>query len=148
MPSPVAAEHSEYESVPLRKADLRQKLESNFPLDALLPELRVENVLTDYEHKQLVPTPLTLLMRNRNFLDYLAVKDPSAISSTLSILGHPRHQEYQYLGELLKELYDYVKDEGEGMHGKASHVLQQDMESTNGDKEVNTFVYDIPMMKG
>ena len=144
----MAAEHSERESVPQRKADLRQKLESSFPLDALLLELRAENVLTDYEHEQLVPTPLTLSVRNRNFLDYLAGKDPSAISSTLSILGHPRHQEYQYLGELLKELYNYVEDEGEGMHGKASDVPQQDMESTNGDEEVNTFVYCFPLMMG
>ena len=114
----MAPERSEHESVPQRKADLRRKLESSFPLDALLPALHAENVLTDHELEQLVPTPLTLLVRNRIFLDYLAVKDPVAIGCTLSILSRSELQECQYIMDMFKELFDYKADEGEGMHRK------------------------------
>ena len=92
-------------SVHSETTDLRQRLESSFPLDALLPALHDENVLTDYEFKQLLPTPQTAVVeRNRNFLEYLANKDPSATEKTLSILYRHECESYGYFGEMLRQL--------------------------------------------
>ena len=125
-------------SVHSERADLRQRLESSFPLDALLRTLHEENVLTDYELEQLLPTPQTALVdRNRNFLNCLANKDPTAVSDTLSILLRPEYEPYGYFGEMLRQLFG-VEEEGEGMRGKTSRKPQQGGERGSGAKEVST----------
>ena len=108
----MAAEDVGIESTPKRprlsadhavESDLRRRLESSFPLDALLPELHTRNVLTDDEFTQLLPTPQsTLVDRNRKFLDYLANKDHSAVSDTLSVLFRHQYEPYGYFGEMLR----------------------------------------------
>ena len=121
-------------------ADLRQRLESSFPLDALLRTLNEENVLTDYEFKQLFPIPqmqCTLVDRNRKFLDYLAKKDPTAVSDTLSILLRPEYEPYGYFGEMLRQLFGVEEKEGEGMRGKTSRKPQHGGEHGSGAKEVS-----------
>ena len=126
-------------SVHSESADLRQRLESSFPLDALLRTLHEENVLTDYEFKQLFPIPqCTLVDRNRKFLDYLANKDPTAVSDTLSILLRPEYEPYEYLGEMLRQLFGVEGKEGEGMRRKTSRKPQQGGERGSGAKKVST----------
>ena len=117
-------------------SDSRQKFISGFPLDAFLPTLHAENVLTDYEYNQLVPTPLTLVVRNRNFLDYLGSKEPSILRHTLSILSRSEHEEYQYFVEMLKELHDHEKDEEEGMGKHFGGTPQLGDEDSSSPKEV------------
>ena len=106
----MAAEDVGIESAPKRprlladhdvESDLRRRLESNFPLDALLPELHTKNILTDYEFTQLLPTPQSAVMyRNRKFLDYLDSKGPLAVSDTLSVLFRYQYGAYGYFGEM------------------------------------------------
>ena len=120
-------------------SNLRQRLEASFPLDALLPELHAKNVVTDYEFTQLLPTPQSALMdRNRKFLDYLAHKNPSAVSDTLSVLFRHEYETYGYFGEMLRQLFDAEGKEGEGMRGRTSRGPQQGEEGGSGAKEVST----------
>ena len=120
-------------------ADLREWFESSFPLDALLPVLLVENVLTVKELVQLHPTSQSdLADRNRKFLEYLANKDPSAISNTLSVLFRPEYQTYRSFGENLRQLFGVEGKEGEGTRGKTSRKPQQGGERGSGAKEVST----------
>ena len=126
-------------SVDSETTDLRQRLETSFPLDALLPALHEENVLTDYELEQLLPTPQTAVVdRNRNFLEYLANKDPSATEKTLSVLYRHECESYGYFGEMLRQLFGVDGKEGEGMRGKTSRKPQQGGERSSGAKEVST----------
>ena len=119
--------------------DLRRRLESSFPLDALLPELHTKNVLTDYEFTQLLPTPQSAVVdRNRKFLDYLANKGPSAVSDTLSVLSLPEYEAYGHFGEMLREVFGAEGEEGEGMRGKTSRKPQQGGKRVSGAKEVST----------
>ena len=144
----MAAEDVGLESAPKRprlsadhteNSNLRQKLESSFPLDAFLPELHTNNVLTDYEFTQLLPTPQSAVVdRNRKFLDYLANKGPSAISDTLSVLFRHQYEAYGYFGEMLREVFGAEGKEGEGMRGKTSRKPQQGGERGSGAKEVST----------
>ena len=121
------------------QSDLRRRLESSFPLDALLPELHTRNVLTDDEFTQLIPTPQsTLVDRNRKFLDYLANKGPSCVSDTLSVLFRHQYEAYGYFGEMLREVFGAEGKEGEGMRGKTSRKPQQGGERGSGAKEVST----------
>ena len=125
-------------SVHSETADLRQRLESSFPLDALLPTLHLENVLTDYEFNQLLPTPQSALVhRNRRFLDYLGNKDPSTISDTLSVLFRPEYETYGYFGEMLRQLFGVEGKEREGMRENTSHKPQPKWERGRGAKEVS-----------
>ena len=118
--------------------DLRRRLESSFPLDALLPELHAKSVLTDDEFTQLLPTPQSALVdRNRKFLDYLANKGPSAVSDTLSVLFRHQYEAYGYFGEMLREVLGAEGEEGEGMRGKTSRKPQQGGERGSGAKEVS-----------
>ena len=134
----MAAEYHGVESVHSGRADLRQKLESNFLLDAFLPVLYLENVLTDYEFKQLFPIPQPALVdRNRKFLDYLANKDPTTVSDTLSILFRPEYEPYGYFGEMLQQLFDVDRKREEGMRRKTSRKPQQGGERGSGAKEVS-----------
>ena len=127
------------ESVCTENSNLRQKLESSFPLDALLPELHARNVLTDYEFTQLLPTPQSALVdRNRKFLHYLANKGPSAVSDTLSVLFHHQYEAYGHFGEMLREVFGAEGEEGEGIRGKTSRKPQQGGERGSGTKEVST----------
>ena len=127
------------ESVCTENSNLRQKLESSFPLDALLPELHARNVLTDYEFTQLLPTPQSALVdRNRKFLHYLANKGPSAVSDTLSVLFRHQYDAYGYFGEMLREVFGAEGEEGEGMREKTSRKPQQGGERGSGAKEVST----------
>ena len=99
-------------AVDTERSDLRQRLESSFPLDAFLRELHAKNVLTDYEFEQLCPTPQSdVVDRNRKFLDYLANKDPSAVSDTLSVLSSHK---YEAFGEMLRQLFG-AEGGGEGI---------------------------------
>ena len=121
------------------QSDLRRRLESSFPLDALMPELHAKNVLTDYEFTVLLPTPQsTLVDRNRKFLDYLANKGPSAVSDTLSVLFRHQYKAYGYFGEMLCEVFGAEGEEGEGMRGMTSRKPQQGGERGSGAKEVST----------
>ena len=127
------------ESVRTENSNLRQKLESSFPLDALLPELHAKNVLTDDEFTQLLPTPQSAVVdRNRKFLDYLANKGPLAVSDTLSVLFRHQYEAYGYFGEMLREVFGAEGKEGEGMPGKTSRKPQQGGERGSGAKEVST----------
>ena len=81
---------------------------------------------------------LTLVDRNRKFLDYLANKNPSAVSDTLSILFRPEFESYEYLGEMLRQLFGVEGKEGEGTRGKTSRKPQQGGERGSGAKEVST----------
>ena len=120
------------------QSDLRRRLESSFPLDALLPDLHARNVLTDYEFTQLLPTPQSAVVdRNRKFLDYLANKGPSAVSDTLSVLFRHQYEAYQYFGEMLREVFGAEGEEGEGIRGKTSRKPQQGGERGSGTKEVS-----------
>ena len=137
----MAAKYYGVESVHCGRADptLRQWLESRFPLDAFLPVLYLENVLTDYEFKQLLPIPQPALVdRNRKFLDYLANKDPTTVSDTLSILFRPEYEPYGYFGEMLQQLFDVDRKGEEGMRGKTSRKPQQGGERGSGAKKVST----------
>ena len=126
-------------SVRTENSNLKQKLESSFPLDALLPELHTKNVLTDDEFTQLLPTPQSAVVdRNRKFLDYLANKGPSAVSDTLSVLFCHQYEAYGYFGEMLREVFGATGKEGEGMRGKTSRTPQQGGERGSGAKEVST----------
>lgn len=138
-----AAEHSEQESVPQRKADLSQKSESILPIDSLLPVLYAENVLTEYEYNQLLPTPLTLLTRNCRLMKYLAGKEPSALSRTLSILSRPEHQDYQFLREILQDIFGCKRNEEEGIHRTMNDFPQHGREHNSVEQEVNTVVITI-----
>ena len=123
----------------ITESDLRQRLESNFLLDAFLPALYLENVLTDYEFKQLLPIPQPALVdRNRKFLDYLANKNPTTVSDTLSILFRPEYEPYGHFGEMLQQLFDVDRKGEEGMRGKTSRKSQQGGERGNGAKKVST----------
>ena len=125
-------------SVRTEKSNLKQKLESSFPLDALLPELHAKDVLTDYEFTQLLPAPQSALVdRNHKFLDYLANKDSSAVSGTLSVLFRHQYEAYGYFGEMLRQVFG-AEEEGEGMRGKTSCKPQQGGEHSSDAKEVNT----------
>ena len=104
------------------KPDMKQTLISGFPLDALLPTLHAENVLTDYEYTQLLPTPLTLEERNHRFLEYLSSKDPCALRCSLSVLSCPEHQEHQHYLEMLMGLYGSMEDE----EGSMNRVSKED----------------------
>ena len=129
------------ESINSETADLRQRFKSSFPLDALLPVLLVENVLTVKELVQLHHTSQSdLAVRNRKFLEYLASKDPSAVSNTLSVLFRPEYQTYRYFGEMLRQLFDFGVEgkKGEGMRGKTSHKPQQGGKRGSDAKEVST----------
>lgn len=139
----MAADYNGGESVLQWKAKSKQKLESGLPLDALLPALHVENVLTDYEYKQLLPTPLTLVARNHTFLEYLGSKELSAVRRTLSILSRPEHQEYRHLVEILKELFGYEEDEEQRMHGNVNHFTRLENGHSSGDKEVGTRWFNV-----
>ena len=135
----MATKHYGVESVDSGRADLRQRLESNFLLDAFLPVLYLENVLTDYEFKQLLPIPQPALVdRNRKFLDYLANKDPTTVSNTLSILFRPEYEPYRHFGEMLQQLFHVDRKREEGMHGKTSRKPQHGEERGSGAKEVST----------
>ena len=126
-------------SVRIENSNLRQKLESSFPLDALLPELHAKNVLTDYDFTQLLPTPQSAVVdRNRKFLDYLANKGPSAVSDTLSVLFRHQYEAYGYFGEMLREVFGAEGKEGEGVPGKTSREAQQGGERGSGAKQVST----------
>ena len=121
------------------QSDLRRRLESSFPLDALLPELHTKNILTDDEFTQLLPTPQSALVdRNRKFLDYLANKGPSAVSDTLSVLFRHQYEAYGYFEEMLCEVFGAEGKEGGGMRGKTSRKPQQGGERGSGAKEVST----------
>ena len=120
-----------------RRADLEEEFTSSLQLDALLPTLHAEDVLTDYEYKQLLPTPLTLVERNHRFLEYLGSTDPSALRRTLFILGRSKHQGHRYLGEILKKLFGLEGEEDGWMRGNANNVLQQGLQRSSRDKEVN-----------
>ena len=121
------------------ESDLRWRLESNFPLDALLPELHAKNVLTDHEFTQLLPTPQSAVVdRNRKFLDYLANKGPSSVSDTLSVLFCHQYEAYGYFGEMLRQVFGAEGKEGEGMRGKTSRKPQQGGERGSGAKGVST----------
>ena len=121
------------------ESDLRRRLESSFPLDALLPELHAKNVLTDDEFTQLLPTPQsTLVDRNRKFLDYLENKGPSGVIDTLSVLFRHQYEAYGYFGKMLCEVFGAEGKEGEGMRGKTSRKPQQGGEGSSGAKEVST----------
>ena len=143
----MAAEDVGIESAPKRprlladhdvESDLRRRLESNFPLDALLPELHTKNILTDYEFTQLLPTPQSAVVyRNRKFLDYLDSKGPLAVSDTLSVLFRYQYGAYGYFGEMLRQVFG-GKEEGGGMRGKTSRKPQQGGERGSGAKEVST----------
>ena len=92
--SKMAAKYIEGEAQ-RERADLKQQFAASFPLDELLPTLLVENVLTDFEFTQLLPTPRsTVAERNHRFLEYLD-KNPSAVSLTLSILARPEHLDHR-----------------------------------------------------
>ena len=118
-------------------AALKQRVESSFPLDDLLPVF--QDVLTVNELAQLHPTPqLTLVDRNRKFLEYLASKDPSAVSSTLSVLFRHEYETYGYFGEMLRQLFGVEGKKGEGMRGNTSHKPQQGGERGSGAKEVSS----------
>ena len=144
----IAAEDVGIESAPKRlrlsddraiETDLRRRLESTFPLDALLPELHTKNVLTDYEFTQLLPTPhSTLVDRNRKFLDYLSNKGHSAVNDTLSVLFRHQYEAYRYFGEMLRQVFGAEGKEGEGMRGKTSRKPQQGGERVSGAQEVST----------
>ena len=135
----MAAKYYGVESVHSGRTDLRQWLESNFLLDAFLPVLYLENVLTDYEFKQLLPIPQPALVdRNRKFLDYLANKDPTTVSDTLSILFRPEYEPCRHFGEMLRQLFDVEAKERERMPGKTSRKPQQGGERGSGAKEVST----------
>ena len=134
-----APKRSRLSAVGSKRSDLRQRLESNFPLDDLLPELHVKNVLTDYEFTQLLPTPQSALVdRNRKFLDYLAHKDPSAVSDTLSVLSRHEYETCGYFGEMLRRLFSAEGKESEGMRGRTSREPQQGGGRGSGAKEVGT----------
>ena len=121
------------------ESDLRRRLESSFPLDALLPELHTKNVLIDCEFTQLLPTPQSAVVdRNRKFLDYLANKGPSAVIDTLSVLFRHQYGAYGYFGEMLREVFGAEEKESEGMRGKTSRKPQQGGECGSGAKEVST----------
>ena len=135
----MAAKDVRSKSVHSERSDLRQRLEASFPLDALLPELHAKNILTDYEFTQLLPTPQSALVdRNRKFLDYLAHKNPSAVSDTLSVLFRHEYETYGYFGQMLRELFGVEGKEGEGMRGRTSRGPQQGEEGGSGAKEVST----------
>ena len=120
------------------ESDLRRRLESSFPLDAFLPELHTKNVLTDYEFTQLLPTPQSAVVdRNRKFLDYLANKDPSTVSDTLSVLFRHQYEAYRHFGEMLRQVFGAEGKEFEGMRGKTSRKPQQRGERGSGAKEVS-----------
>ena len=124
-------------------AGCKQKLESGLPLDALLPALHAENVLTDYEYKQLIPTPLTLVGRNQRFLRYLASKEPSVLRCTFMIFGRPEYQEYQELREMLREFFEYEEEEEEeeeGMHLAENSLTQLENDHSSCNKEVCTLL--------
>ena len=122
------------------QSELRRRLESSFPLDALLPELHAKNILTDDEFTQLLPTPQSALVdRNRKFLDDLANKGPSAVSDTLSVLFRHQYEAYGYFGKMLREVFGAEGEaESEGMLGKTSRKAQQGGERGSGAKEVST----------
>ena len=143
----MAAEDVGVESAPERsrlsadhavQSDLRRRLESSFPLDALLPELHARNVLNDYEFTQLLPTPQSAVVdRNRKFLDYLTSKGPLGVSDTLSVLFRYQYEAYGYFGEMLREVFGAEEKEAEGMRGKASSKPQQGGECGSSAKEVS-----------
>ena len=115
---------------------------TSFPLDALLPALRIHvgNVLIDFEFAQLLPTPRsTVVDRNHRFLEYLD-KNPSAASLTLSILTRPEHLFYQHFGEMLHELFGVETEDGEGLGtlGVASIQPVQRRGRVSGAREVST----------
>ena len=127
------------ESVHSERADLKQRFESSFPLDDLLPALLTENVFTVDELAQLLPTRQgTLVDRNRKFLEYLANKDPSATEKTLSVLFRHDYKTYEYLGKVLRQLFGVEGKEGEGMRGKTSRKPQQGGDRGSGAKKVST----------
>ena len=120
--------------------DLRRRLESSFPLDALLPALLVKDVLTVTELVQLHYTSQSALVkRNRKFLGYLANKGPSAVSDTLSVISLPEYEAYRHFGEMLREVFGTEREEGEGMRGMSSCKPQQGGERGSDAKEVRTF---------
>ena len=121
------------------ETDLRRRLESTFPLDALLPELHTKSVLTDFEFTQLLPTPQSAVVdRNRKFLDYLSNKGHSAVNDTLSVLFHHQYEAYRYFGEMLRQVFGAEGKEYEGMRGKTTRKPQQRGERGSGTKEVTT----------
>ena len=127
-------------AVGTERSALRQKLESSLPLDVLLPELHAKNVLTDHEFTQLLPTPQCALVdRNRKFLDYLAHKDPSAVSDTMYVLFRHEYEAYGYFGHMLTRLFDAeeVRD-SEGMRGGTSRKPQQGRERDSGATQAST----------
>ena len=121
------------------ETDLRRRLESTFPLDALLPELHTNCVLTDFEFTQLLPTPQSAVVdRNRKFLDYLSNKGHSSVNDTLSVLFHHQYEAYGYFGEMLRQVFGAEGKEDEGMRGNTSRKPQQRGERGSGAKEVST----------
>ena len=119
------------------RADLKQQFAASFPLDELLPTLLVENVLTNFEFTQLLPTPRsTVAERNHRFLEYLN-KNPSAVSLTLSILARTEHLDHRSFEEMLRELFD-VEEQENGTGGIPSATLQQEGARVGGAREVST----------
>ena len=83
------------------------------------------------------PLYLTLADRNRKLLEYLANKDPSATKKTFSVLFRHDCKTYDYLGEMLRQLFGVEGKKGEGPRGKTSRKPQQGGERGSGAKEVS-----------
>ena len=129
------------------RADLRQQFAASFPLDELLPILLVENVLTNFEFAQLLPTPRsTLVDRNHRFLEYLD-KNPSAVSLTLFILARPEHLFYRHFEEILRELFDAEEQENGtgGVPSTKRLKLQRESLLVSGAREVSTLYGPLPL---
>ena len=131
--SKMAAKYIEGEAQ-RERADLRQQFAAIFPLDEPLPTLLVENVLTNFEFAQFLPTPRsTVADRNHGFL---VDKKPSAVSLTLSILARPEHLDHPSFEEMLREVFD-VEEQENGTGGIPSATLQQEGARVSGAREVS-----------
>ena len=122
------------------RADLRQAFAASFPLDALLPTLHVENVLTALQFAHLRHSRLTVVDKNHRFLEYLD-KNLSAVHLTLSILARLEHVDYRYFGKKLRELFGVEEEEVEGTGGSPSAKrlkIQREETSVSGAGEVST----------
>ena len=87
-----------------QKAQYRDILECNFPIDALVTQFLAGGILVQLEYEDIRSTP-NYMERNRKFFDYLFRKNDAALARTLDILNQPQYHSYHYLGNILKKVF-------------------------------------------
>ena len=87
-----------------QRAELRRIMECNFPIETLVTQFQAEDILTQFEYKEIQSTA-NPIEKNRKFLDYLFRKNEATLEGTLSILEQPQYSSYHYLVDMMKNMF-------------------------------------------